>query len=61
MRFGGIDGGLKVGSMVVERSTPSLSPPRRCWRIKDRGTAVVDVGGEVSTTQETSVVEGFEI
>jgi hypothetical protein len=44
MRFGGIDGGVKVGSMVVEGSTPSLSPPRRCWRrrINDTGTVVVE-------------------
>jgi len=54
MRFGGIDGGLKVGSMVVEGSTPSLSPPRGCWRrrFNETGTAVVDVGGEESTTKE---------
>jgi len=61
MRFGGIDGGLKVGSMVVEGSTPSLSPSRRCWRrrIYDTRSAVVDVGGEESTI--AAVVRGLEI
>jgi hypothetical protein len=50
MRFGGIDGELKVvGSMVVEGSTPSLPLPRICWRrrINDTGTAIVGVQGRL--------------